>query len=60
MTVLSVQLRTCPKCNSAGTIVEMGLCCKVHRWNALRDVWDIPDWRKRSTCKRPGRRWSPR
>jgi hypothetical protein len=48
----------CSSCESVGTIVEMGLCCEIHRLSALGGLWDIPDWRKakRPNCKRPGRR----
>ncbi len=47
---------SCERCGSVGTIVEMGLCCRVHELSALGGIWDMKDWRRMS-CKRPsGRR----
>lgn len=52
---------SCERCGSVGTIVEMGLCCTVHRWAALGGIWDITaNWRndRRGARARPTTRRS--
>ncbi len=45
---------TCRKCASVGTIVELGICCRIQKWIALGPLWDEP------FCPgRPARRTRP-
>jgi hypothetical protein len=32
----------CKKCGAVGTIVEMGLCCRIAAMIALGPAWDLP------------------
>ena len=32
---------TCAKCGSVGTIVELGVCCRVKTWALMGPYWDL-------------------
>jgi hypothetical protein len=49
----------CPRCESVGTIVDLGICCRIRRWMAMGALWELkfcPDSvpaRHRKTAGRP-------